>query len=79
MTDGIITTRKDNEGAASLYRRFVKHYRSSGIQSSVKQKRFYKRRLSKNVRKKDCLNRITQKQKYEEAYRLGKIPETHKK
>lgn len=79
MPDSIIMTKKENEGAASLYRRFVKHFRSSGIQTSAKTKRFHARKPSKNVRKKDCINRLTQKKKYEEAYRLGKIPATYKK
>ena len=79
MADSIIMAKKENEGATSLYRRFVKHFRSSGIQTSAKQKRFHARKLSKNIRKKDCMSRLTQKKKYEEAYRLGKIPVTHKK
>ena len=72
MADSIVMEKKENEGAASLYRRFVKHFRSSGIQNSSKQKRFYARKTSKNVRKKDCLARLTQKQRYENAHRLGK-------
>ena len=71
-------TKKDNEGATSLYRRFVKHFRSSGIQPSVKQKRFYGRKLSKSVRKKDCINRLTKREIYEKAYREGKIPTSYK-
>ena len=79
MTDSIIITKKDNEGAASLYRRFVRHFRSSGIQSAAKQKRFYGRKASKNIRKKDCINRLTKKEAYEKAYREGKIPASHNK
>ncbi len=74
MADSIIMTKHDNEGAASLYRRFVKHFRSSGIQSSAKQKRFHGRKLSKNIKRKDCINRLTKKEVYEKAYREGKIP-----
>ena len=79
MADNIVMEKKDNEGAASLYRRFVRHFRSSGIQNLTKQKRFYGRKLSKNVRKKDCINRITKREAYEKAYREGKILTTHKK
>jgi len=68
-----------NEGAASLYRRFLKHFRSSGIQTSVKQKRFYGRKLSKNIRRKDCINRLTKQATYEKAQREGKIPTPHGK
>ena len=77
MVDTIIMDKKDNEGAVSLYRRFVKHFRSSGIQSSAKSKRFHGRKLSKNVRKKDCINRLIKKAAYEKAYREGKIPTSH--
>lgn len=73
MVDIVVITRKENEGAAVMYRRFTKHFRSSGVQTSVKQKRFHERKVSKNVRKKDCINRLAQRDKYEEAYRLGKI------
>ena len=72
-------TKHDNEGAASLYRRFVRHFRSSGIQSSAKQKRFYDRKVSKSIRKKDCINRLTKKEMYEKAYREGKIPDARTK
>ena len=79
MVDSIIMTKHDNEGAASLYRRFVRHFRSSGIQSSAKQKRFHGRKLSKNIRRQDCINRLTKKGVYEKAFREGKISATRGK
>ena len=77
MVDSIIMTKQDNEGAASLYRRFVKHFRSSGIQTAVKQRRFFDRKISKNVRRKNCINRLVKTAAYEKAYREGKIQTTH--
>ena len=79
MIDTIIMNKREGENTSSLYRRFAKHFRSSGIQTSAKRKRFYDRKPSKNVRKKDCITRLLKKAKFEEAYRLGKITVSHKK
>lgn len=73
MTNSIIILRKENENAASLYRRFVKQFRSSGIQLFVRRNKYCMREPSKSVRKKDCMNRLEKRRKFEEAYRMGKI------
>ena len=73
MTDIVVMNRKEGEGATSLYHRFVKQFRSSGVQTTVRNNRFRARRPSKAIRKKDCINRLVKREKYEEAYRLGKI------
>ena len=74
MKDAIIIKRKGEENPNSLYRRFTKNFRSSGILSYSKQNRYQDRKPSKNVRRKDCIGRLEKKGKFEEAYRLGKIP-----
>ena len=79
MADTVVMTKKESENTTSLYRRFVKHFRTSGVQTVAKRKRFYSRRLSKNVRKKDCINRLVKKESFERAYRLGKISTLQKK
>ena len=73
MTDIIAMEKKEGEGAMSLYRRFTKQFRSSGIQPFVKQHRFRDRKVSKSIRKKNKMNKIARSEKYELAYRLGKI------
>ena len=78
MKDIIVMTKKENENASSLYRRFVKHFRSSGVQKTAKRHRFFARKPSKNIRQQDCINRLKKQQEYEVAYRLGKITTTHK-
>ncbi len=79
MKDNIIMTKKEGENPSSLYRRFVKHFRASGVQMATKKGRFYDRRPSKNTRKKNCITHLTKKEKFEEAYRLGKISSLQKK
>ena len=79
MKDTVITVKRDNEGSMPLYRRFVKKFRSSGIQTITRKRRFQNRKPSRNVRRKDCIARITQHELYERAYRLGKITSTGKK
>lgn len=74
MADTIIEYRKGDEQPSSLYRRFTKSFRSSGIQTFAKKNRYQERQLSRNVRRKDCLGRLKQQEKFEEEYRLGKIP-----
>lgn len=74
MADAIIEYRRGDEQPSSLYRRFIKSFRSSGIQTFTKKNRYRERQMSKNVRRKDCIGRLKQKEKFEEGYRLGKIP-----
>ena len=65
--------KRQDENSSSLYRRFVKHFRSLGVQSATKRNRFYIRKLSKNVQRQQRLLQLEKQQKYEEAYRLGKV------
>ena len=73
MKDGIIMTKREHENAPTLYRRFLKHFRSSSIPTTAKRKRFYARDPSKNVQRKDKIVRITRREKLEHDFRMGKI------
>ena len=74
MADRIITTKKDHETPGVMYKRFQKKFRTSGIQKVLKNKKYNERKPSKTIRKKDCLNKLKQRAKFEKAYRLGQIP-----
>lgn len=78
MADAIVITRKEGESPNSLYHRFSKQFRSSGIQTFARSNRFSSRKPSKTIRKKDCINRIARREQFEEAYRLGKAPVARK-
>ena len=71
--DTIVMSKKDNENPVSLYRRFVKHFRLSGIQPFTKKNRFHARKFSKTVRKKNCITRLDKREKFESDYRMGKV------
>ena len=73
MKETLIENRKGTENAASLYRRFLKRFRSSGVQTLVKRGRFNERKVSKTIRKKDCLNRLEKWEKRSQLERLGKV------
>ncbi|MDE0243442.1 MAG: hypothetical protein OYG31_01875 [Candidatus Kaiserbacteria bacterium] len=79
MKDTIVTTKRDNEGSMLMYRRFVKKFRSSGVQTLTKKRRFQARKPSKSIRRKDCIARITKHSIFERAYRLGKISPSGKR
>ena len=79
MIDTVFVEKNEGENTAALYRRFAKQFRSTGIQTAVKREKFYDRKPSKNVRKKDCINRLKKKQAFELSYRLGKISTLQKK
>lgn len=73
MKEVIVETKKENENVTSLYRRFLKRFRSAGIQTHTKRNRFQERKMSKMVRRKDCISRLTQRAKFVRLERLGKI------
>ncbi len=69
----IIVERKSDENVNSLYRRFSKKMKISGIALSLKQNKFRTRLPSKAVRKKNCINKLRRKTNYELLYRMGKV------
>ena len=79
MKDSIVMTKREHENAPALYRRFLKHFRSSTVPTTAKRKRFFARTPSKSVRRKDKLVRLTRRQSLEAQYRMGKISSLNRK
>jgi ribosomal protein S21 len=65
-------TKKDNESASGLIRRFTKKMQSSGILRTAKGGRYHERPKSDFVRKKDALKRISKRKEIEKLKKLGK-------
>ena len=79
MTDTVLVEKIEGENTTAMYRRFAKQFRSTGIQTAVKREKFHDRKPSKNVRKKECINRLKKRRAFELSYRLGKISTLQKK
>lgn len=67
--------KNDNENTPSLMRRFTKRVRGAGILPRVRSIRYYKRPLSKFMKKKGTLKSLKKRGELEELVKLGKITE----
>lgn len=67
----IIAEKREKENSNTLYRRFLKKFKSSGIQSKLKQGKFSERKKSLFVRKKRCLRKLQLQDAFSKAAKLG--------
>ena len=73
MSDNIIVTKEEKESPSSMYKRFSRKMKTSGIVNALKKTRYNARDLSKNVRKAEKLRKIEKAKEFKILYRLGKL------
>lgn len=66
-------SKNGNENNASLMRRFSRKSQSSGVVKRVRSIRYHSRDLSDAGKKKNALNKISRKDRYQELFKLGRI------
>lgn len=73
MAINVQVEKNQNESSANVIRRFTKRVQNAGIVRKMRDRRFYTRTKSENVRKEARLKKLGKKERYEEMYKLGKI------
>ena len=68
-------SRKKNESFEAFLRRVKKCWLQSGKSLQVKKIRYFDKEKSKNLRKKNTLNRINTASKIEYLKKIGRLPE----
>ena len=75
MPVNVQVERNNNESSANVIRRFQKRIQGAGIIRRMRDNRYYSRVKSANVRKTSRLKKLAKKEAYEQAVKLGKMPE----
>jgi ribosomal protein S21 len=75
MPVNVQVERNNNESSANVIRRFQKRIQGAGIIRRMRDNRYYSRVKSANVRKTSRLKKLAKKVAYEQAVKLGKMPE----
>ena len=73
MKSKITVERNGTESPNSLYRRFSKKMKISGIMQHIKKNKFTERKMSKIIRKTECLLKIKKREAYQDKIRKGVI------
>ena len=79
MANNVQVQKHTNESSANVIRRFTKRVQNAGIVRRVRDNRYHSRVKSSNVRKTARLKKLTKKENYELAYKLGKTAETNRR
>ncbi|OWK27086.1 MAG: hypothetical protein US76_00480 [Parcubacteria group bacterium GW2011_GWA2_38_13b] len=66
-------TKKPNETAGALVRRFSQQIHRAGVLQEAKRRKHREQPLTKRIMRKSALARVKRRQEYEELKRLGKI------
>jgi len=73
MPINVQVEKNQNESSANVIRRFTKRMQNAGIVRKMRDRRFYERTKSSNVRKEARLKKLAKKENYEKMYKLGKV------
>jgi len=73
MPTNVQVEKNPNESSANVIRRFTKRVQNSGIVRKMRDRRFFERPKSSNVRKETRLKKLAKKEKYDKMYKLGKV------
>lgn len=73
MATNVQVEKNNNESSANVIRRFTKRVQNAGIVRKVRGQRYHARIKSRNVQKEARLKKLTRKDEYELAHKLGKI------
>lgn len=73
MATNVQVEKNKNESSANVIRRFTKRMQGSGIIRRMRDRRYYKREKSGNVRRAERLKKLGKKQEFERLYKLGKV------
>lgn len=65
--------RGKNESSSALIRRFSRRAQGLGLVRQMRDRRYYKRNISKNVERKRALVTSAKRARYNELVKLGKI------
>ena len=69
-------TKTSNENALSLLRKFTRRVQGTGMMRRMRADRYHSRPMSKSVKKKRALNRITKRTNIQQLIKEGKMSET---
>lgn len=75
MATNAEVTKNDNETAVNLIRRFSKRVQGAGLIQRMRNRRYYARIKSREVRRKQTLKVIKRRENVQELIKLGKILE----
>lgn len=73
MTLNAQVAKSGNENNASLLRRFTKRVQGAGVQQEVRKRRYHQRRLSKQVKKENKLEKLRRAERIKWLVKLGEI------
>lgn len=76
MATNIEVTQAGNENTPTLLRKFTQRMRSAGLVQKSRKIRYRSRPLSKAVRKKEALRKITRREQFEQLIKEGKLSES---
>lgn len=69
----LVTKRRSNENNSRIVRRFNREVRRSGIINEARSRRFYKKPLNKNAKKRKALRSKELRKEYKRKRKLGEI------
>jgi len=70
----IYIVRKEQETSAAMVRRFTQRVQASGILKEIKNKKFYKKPVNRNMRRVAALARAKKRIEYAKARKFEKNP-----
>ncbi|MCB9809243.1 30S ribosomal protein S21 [Candidatus Nomurabacteria bacterium] len=73
MATNVEMTKKKNENATQLLRRFTRRFRETGITREIRNRRYFDRQDSDLRRKRGALRRIEDGKKYGMLRKLGRM------
>lgn len=69
----VYLTRKENETISAFVRRFMLRTQSSGILKEAKEKKFFRRPVSRTLRRSHALERTEKRREFAKLKKLGRL------